>query len=438
MKKAKFKNYIYEDDLLRFESHIEEFTPELFEEFNKKSEELDLRSKIEDLMSGDVVNQSENQAAWHPKYRKDGAKPNDLLLNHIQQIKKVNKKDKINILIIGIGGSFEGPKLLVESLHSPLKNNEYNTQFLTGSDKTEFTHKTSSLDPENTIFIISSKSFTTNETIEMLKHAIEWMPDLNNFILITSNPFEAKKYGFDEKNIALFDKEIGGRYSIWSSIAQIPLLEEEAYKKFVKGGYHSDLNLLNNKEYLKFVKRLSFTDIWLHNNKNKNVRVVLSYIWRIRSFTDYAQQLEMESLGKRPNANSEYNKTGQIIFGGYGPIAQHSYFQLMHQGTQEICADIIACRQDNTKLSYAQAITQASLLANGADDLLDAKEKINGDVPLNLFLLNKIDSFTLGYLIATWEHRTFITAMMLGINPFDQYGVSAGKIYTKKYLSIKD
>ena len=146
----------------------------------------------------------------------------------------------------------------------------------------------------------------------------------------------------------------------------------------------------------------------------------------------------MESLGKRPNANSEYNKTGQIIFGGYGPIAQHSYFQLMHQGTQEICADIIACRQDNTKLSYAQAITQASLLANGADDLLDTKEKINGDVPLNLFLLNKIDSFTLGYLIATWEHRTFITAMMLGINPFDQFGVSAGKIYTKKYLSIKD
>jgi glucose-6-phosphate isomerase len=142
----------------------------------------------------------------------------------------------------------------------------------------------------------------------------------------------------------------------------------------------------------------------------------------------------MESLGKHPNKNSEYKNTGQIIFGGYGPTAQHSYFQLMHQGTQNICADIIASKEDTKSLAYAQAITQAKLLSFGAEGLLKEEEEINGNIPINLFLLNKIDSYSLGYLIATWEHRTFVSSVMLEINPFDQFGVSAGKIFTKKYL----
>ena len=179
---------------------------------------------------------------------------------------------------------------------------------------------------------------------------------------------------------------------------------------------------------------MSFSDIWLNNSKSKRTRVVLSYSWRLRSFADYVQQLEMESLGKHPNKNSEFKATGQIILGGYGPRAQHSYFQLLHQGTQNICADILAVNEDPSSLAYAQAITQTKLLSSGADDLLEESEKINGDVPVNLFLLKKLDPFTLGYLIATWEHRTYITAVMLGINPFDQFGVSAGKIYTKKFL----
>ena len=142
----------------------------------------------------------------------------------------------------------------------------------------------------------------------------------------------------------------------------------------------------------------------------------------------------MESLGKQANKASEYKNTGQIIFGGYGPTAQHSYFQLLHQGTQNIAADIIVSKEDTKSTSYAQAITQAKLLSSGADDLLKKEEKINGNVPLNLFMLNKIDSYSMGYLIASWEHRTFVTSVILEINPFDQYGVSAGKIYTKKYL----
>ena len=286
---------------------------------------------------------------------------------------------------------------------------------------------------------MSSKSFTTDETIESLKLAIEWSGRMENFVAITANKKEAKKYNIPK--IIEFEKEIGGRYSIWSEISK-PAFHwtdsEVPYDvnklQFISGGIAADEDLLNNADYLKFLKNLVYSDIWLNNSQGKNTRAVLSYSWRLRSLADYVQQLEMESLGKQPNKNSPFKKTGQIIFGGYGPTAQHSYFQLLHQGTQNICADIVAIKDNKKSLAYAQAMTQSKLLSLGADGLLNNEEKINGDIPLNLFLLNKLDEYSLGYLIATWEHRIYITAVMLGINPFDQYGVSAGKIFTRKYL----
>ena len=212
----------------------------------------------------------------------------------------------------------------------------------------------------------------------------------------------------------------------------------EKRKSFLKGGHKADIDILENNEYLNFIKRISFADIFLNNN-GKNVRAVLSYIWNLRSLPTYFQQLEMESLGKQSSPKSRFKHTGQIIFGGYGPTAQHSYFQLLHQGTQDICADIISTSDDEKSLSVAQAITQSKLLANGENEIeLENEFKINGNVPTNLFLMKKFNAFNLGYLIASWEHRTFITASMLDINPFDQFGVNAAKIYTKQYLLNKD
>jgi len=427
------ENYFFENDLLRYESYLKGFNIPIFNEFNSKFKELDVNSKIEDLFTGKHVNYTEDQAAWHPKYRASSSNwPSKQLSNCIDN----GLLDGVlNIVVLGIGGSFEGPKLLVESLIG--SNTNLNHLFITGSDPQEFKEKTSNLKKTETLFIVSSKSFTTDETIETLNDAIKWSGDMNKFIAITANELEASKYNF--KHIIKFDKEIGGRYSIWSDIA-VPAFLDATFEphNFLMGGNKADLDLQNNKKYLEFVKILSFSDIWLNNSKNKTARAVLSYSWKLRSFADYVQQLEMESLGKQPKKDSVFQKTGQIIFGGYGPTAQHSYFQLLHQGTQDICADIIASKENLKNLAYAQAITQAKILSDVTEDFLKAEEKINGNIPLNLFLLNKVDAHTLGYLIATWEHRTFITAAMLEINPFDQFGVSAGKIYTKKYLSSKD
>ena len=417
-------DYIFKNDVLNYESHLYGFTDSLFQSLDFKSKELDLESKIDDLLSGKVVNFSENQAAWHPKYRKkfDSIPP-----------RKENKSKYKNVVTLGIGGSFEGPKLLIESLHD--SSSDINHIFITGSDACEFKDKVNNLNPDETIFIVSSKSFTTVETLVTLKEAIKWSGSMEKFIAITANKEEAAKYNI--KEIIEFDKEIGGRYSIWSDIHLPALYGPKSNfdpKLFLKGGHQADLDIQNNSDYLNLIKILSFSDIWFNNFDGKNTRAILSYSWKLRSFADYAQQLEMESLGKHPNQNSEYKNTGQIIFGGYGPTAQHSYFQLMHQGTQNICADIIASKEDTKSLAYAQAITQTKLLSFGAEGLLKEEEEINGNIPTNLFLLNKIDSYTLGYLIATWEHRTFVSSVMLEINPFDQFGVSAGKIFTKKYL----
>ncbi len=422
-------NYCFENEFLRYESYIKGFNDSIFNNFNSKFKELNVNSKIEDLFNGKNVNYTENKAAWHPKYR---ARTPYWPSKELSRILNKGVLDRVlNIVVLGIGGSYEGPKLLIESLIE--SNINLNHLFITGSDPVEFIEKTSNLKRSETLFIISSKSFKTDETIETLNNAIKWSGDMNKFIAITANELEPSKFNID--HVIKFDKEIGGRYSIWSDIS-VPAFLDSAFKpdNFLRGGNQADLDLQNNNKYKEFVKTLSYSDIWLNNAKNKSSRAVLSYSWKLRSFADYVQQLEMESLGKQPHENSEFKKTGQIIFGGYGPTAQHSYFQLLHQGTQDVCADIIATREDLKSLAYAQALTQAKILSDGADELLRDEEKINGNVPLNLFLLNKIDAYTLGYLIATWEHRTYITAAMLQINPYDQFGVSAGKIYTKKYL----
>ena len=435
-----FKKYNFENEILNYESYIDEFTPELFEEFNLKAEKLDLMSRINNLIDGEIVNKTEHQAAFHPKYRKNiqakkttNIEKTEFLIPHIKDCIKKGYKE-INIITLGIGGSYEGPKLLLESFNRPLyrefsKIEKTNYDFITGSDPIEFENKIKFLKPDNTFFIVSSKSFSTDETIESLKMAFNWSGDKSKFVAITASPHNAKKYGINQ--VIEFDKEIGGRYSIWSPITQYHLSNEDA-KNFAMGGNQSDIDIRDSREYIQFLKVLSFSDIFF-NNKGINTRAILSYIWNLRSLPNYFQQLEMESLGKPANSKSGFKHTGQIIFGGYGPTAQHSYFQLLHQGTHKVCTDIIVDKENTRSLSYAQAITQSKLLSSGAKNL-NENEKINGNVPVNLFLLKKLNPFTLGYLIATWEYRTYITAIMLGINPFDQYGVHAGKNFTREFL----
>ena len=308
MTKGNITTCVYENNRVTFKSNICSFTPELFNEFDLKAKKIGLHSKIDDFFIGKKVNYTENLAAWHSKYRDNyDINDNDSLIFRTDKVQSIFSDAK-NVVTLGIGGSFEGPKMFFETLNLDIKDTNF--IFITGSDPSEFISKTSQLNPEDTIFLVSSKSFTTDETINLLKEAISWSGKMNKFIAITANKSEAEKYNIP--NIVEFDKEIGGRYSIWSNISVlIKLLKPSAFDNFMIGGKRADIDLKENDGYLKFVKNLAFSDIWLHNYKNRSSRAVLSYIWNWRSLPSYIQQLEMESLGKQPSKGSEFKKTGQ-------------------------------------------------------------------------------------------------------------------------------
>ena len=276
----------------------------------------------------------------------------------------------------------------------------------------------------------------TEETLSCLKWLGKNRTDKNS-IVITANPEAARALGFADSLIVPFPESVGGRYSIWSPISLTASVENN-FMGFLQGGGLADSLIsgssLNAKKYQKLIKTLAFSDIWYSNFCNKKNRVVLTYNWQLRSFANYIQQLEMESLGKPSNAESIFHETGQTIFGGFGSTAQHSYFQLLHQGTSQCSADIIYSPTSQSPLSNAQAQGQASLLSSPQNQSSNLLELTNSNIPVNLFVLPKLSLKELGFLLATWEHRVFVTASLLQINPFDQFGVAAGKKAAQKFL----
>jgi len=446
----------FDSEALEYRSLLSGFNRRIFNLFNSHYLSLKVTQSIQDLFSGKKINRTENQSALHHVYRdalsqninksisselKDSC--NKSIHECIKFKTSLKEKGIKNIVTIGIGGSFEGPKLLIETLTKSSTRN-FNHVFLTGPDVTEFIETIKPLKQEETFFIVSSKSFSTDETLQSILLSKKWLSEKcdfdDHFIAVTSQPEKAKNIGFKNENIIQFPNEIGGRYSIWSPISLPAILElGDKFIEFLKGGAEADKQLLEDTNYQEFIKTLCFSDIWYNNFINKGTRVLLMYSWKMRFFKDYAQQLEMESIGKQPNIQSIFKNTGQIVFGGFGSTAQHSYFQLLHQGTASVCADVftIEDNKDINELLFAQSQAQSNLLANGASSNLQDFEKVNGNIPTNLFTLKSLNPYNLGYLIASWEHRTFITSQMLEINPFDQYGVSAGKIFTKKYLEEK-
>ena len=425
----------YNSEYLEYKSHLTDFSSEQFKLLDSLFNELSIDESIQDLFIGKVVNSTEVRPALHHKYR--STKPTqEFDFKKICQpfIQRIKKEKYQNIITFGIGGSYEGPKLLQEFLFN--HQSRINYAFISGPDQEEFNAILKPLMGQKNFYIFASKSLSTDETLSCLK----WLGNHrtpNNSIVITSNSDEAKSLGFDEESIVPFPESVGGRYSIWSPIS-ISASIENNFMHFIQGGALADSLLTGisaeSKQYKKFIKTLVFSDIWFNTFRNKKNRVVLTYNRPLRSFANYAQQLEMESLGKPFNSKSIFHSTGQTIYGGFGSTAQHSYFQLLHQGTSNTAADIIFCSSENSLLLEAQALGQSELLSGIKQLSKNTLEKTNGNIPVNLFKLKSLSLKTLGFLISSWEHRVFLTSQMLEINPFDQYGVKAGKIAAKQKL----
>ena len=432
--KKKF-SFSYKSDFLEYKSYLSNFSTEQYQLFDTLFNELEVQDSIHSLLAGDIVNQTENRPALHHRYRCPDPTP-EFNFRKIcaPLVQKIKKEKYQNIITFGIGGSYEGPKLLQEFLLNP--SSDINYSFVSGPDKHEFNAIVKPLLGQKNLYIFASKSLVTEETLSCLKWLGKNRTDKNS-IVITANSEGARALGFADSLIVSFPESVGGRYSIWSPISLTASVENN-FMGFLQGGGLADSLIsgssLNAKKYQKLIKTLAFSDIWFSNFCNKKNRVVLTYNWQLRSFANYIQQLEMESLGKPSNAESIFYETGQTIFGGFGSTAQHSYFQLLHQGTSQCSADIIYSPTSQSPLSNAQAQGQASLLSSPQNESSDLLELTNSNIPVNLFVLPQLSLKELGFLLATWEHRVFVTASLLQINPFDQFGVAAGKKAAHKFL----
>ena len=428
-------SFSYDNENLKYKSRLRDFSSVEFKLFDILFDEMSVQESISNLFNEKILNTTEGRPALHHKYRES----NPVLEFDFRKIcqpllRRIKKREFKNIITFGIGGSYEGPKLLQEYLFNASAKMNY--FFVSGPDKNEFNAIVKPLIDENNLYIFASKSLSTDETLA----CFNWLGKKRtnkNSIAITANNERASSLGFSQESIILFPESVGGRYSIWSPISLSASIENN-FMNFLRGGGQADSLLsgtcAESKRYQKFIKTLSFSDIWFSNFRNKKNRVLLTYNWQLRSFANYIQQLEMESLGKPCDPSSIFNSTGQTIYGGFGSTAQHSYFQLLHQGTADTAADIIFCRSKDSLLLEAQAEGQSDLLSGDKHLALNALEKTNGNIPVNLFELKSLSLQGLGFLIASWEHRVFLTSKMLGINPFDQYGVNAGKMAAQKKL----
>jgi glucose-6-phosphate isomerase len=432
--KRKF-SFSYKSEFLEYKSYLSNFSTDQYQLFDALFDGLEVQDSIRSLLNGAIVNETENRSALHHRYRASDPIP-EFNFKKIcgPLLQKIKKEKYKNIITFGIGGSYEGPKLLQEFLFNPASNINYS--FVSGPDKDEFNSIVKPLLDQKNLYIFASKSLATDETLACLKWLGKNRTDKNS-IVITANAEGAKALGFADASIVPFPESVGGRYSVWSPISLTAAIENN-FKGFLQGGSLADSLIsgtsLDARKYQKLIKTLAFSDIWFSNFCNKKNRVVLSYNWKLRSFANYIQQLEMESLGKPSNKESIFHETGQTIFGGFGSTAQHSYFQLLHQGTSQYSADIVYSPTTQSPLSNAQAKGQASLLSSPQKQSSDLQELTNGNIPVNLFVLPKLSLRELGFLLATWEHRVFVTASLLQINPFDQFGVAAGKIVAQKFL----
>lgn len=359
-----------------------------------------------------------------------------------------------DIVNIGIGGSDLGPHMCCQALTN-FKHTTQHIHFVSTLDATQISTLLATLNPKHTLFIISSKSFTTEETLcnaaiakqWLIQHQCHWQEQI---IAITANvKLATEQLGIKKDKILLLPENIGGRYSIWSTIG-LPLailIGMKNFRQFLAGAYAMDQHALTAPLLGNMPLVLALLNIWYVNFWRAQTHAILPYDIRLERLPAYLQQLEMESNGKSVNRQHEPidYATSPIIWGQAGTNGQHAFYQLLHQGTVLVPADFLVARHaphafaDQHKRLIANCLAQTQALMQGSITL-DAPEKnVSGNHPSTLIMFDELNPFTLGALIALYEHKVFFNATIWNINPFDQWGVELGKKLAREiYLQIEN
>ncbi|MBO6525902.1 glucose-6-phosphate isomerase [Erythrobacter sp.] len=421
--------------------------------FEELAEAMDFAGMRGRLFGGEVVNPTEGRAADHATLRGTGdeAKVEEAmaLIDRMGMLVGAIHQGALgeveHLIHIGIGGSALGPALGVDALSRDLSYCDVHV--VSNIDGVALEEAFAKCDPAKTLIAVASKTFTTIETMTNAESALKWLRDNGvsdpggRVIALTANPEGAVEWGVDETRILPFQESVGGRYSIWSSIG-FPIamaVGMDDFRAMLAGAKAVDEHFRDTDGAANLVLRAAFADLYYTRVRGCQTRAVFAYDERLGLFPDYLQQLEMESNGKRVTADMQPvdGPTAPITWGGVGTDAQHAVFQLLHQGTHLIPVDFIASVAPGDDLDpahhrillmncFAQG---AALMAGKAGE--DPARNYPGDRPSATILCDDLDAAALGALIAFHEHRTFANAVLMGINPFDQFGVELGKAMAK-------
>jgi len=455
--------------------------------------ECSLNKAVEAMFSGDKINATEGRPVLHVALRNRSNTPvmvdgKDVMpdVNRVLNQMKTFSDDIItgtwkgytgkaitDIVNIGIGGSDLGPVMVTEALKS--YKNHLNMHFVSNVDATHIVETLKGLSPETTLFLIASKTFTTQETMTNAHSARDWFlagggneKDVaKHFAALSTNTEGVEKFGIDTKNMFEFWDWVGGRYSLWSAIG-LSIVLSLGYDNFVElldGAHAMDLHFKNTELEQNLPVALALVGIWYNNFFESETNAILPYDQYMHRFAAYFQQGDMESNGKHVDRNGkdvDYS-TGPIIWGEPGTNGQHAFYQLIHQGTKLIPCDFIAPAQSHNPLGLhhdyllSNFFAQTEALMNGktreevvaelqksgktADEIekLAPFKMFEGNRPTNSIMLKKITPRSLGSLIAMYEHKIFVQGIIWNIYSFDQWGVELGKQLAVKIQSeLKD
>ncbi|MDE2596339.1 MAG: glucose-6-phosphate isomerase [Sphingomonadales bacterium] len=409
----------------------------------------DFAGKRAALLSGEKVNVTEQRAAEHTAQRGTGA-PESVALAQAFHARMHMLVDAIHrgllgeikhLIHIGIGGSALGPALAIDALARD--GALVDVHVVSNIDGCALEAAFERCDPAKTLIAVASKTFTTIETMTNAKSALDWLAEggvadsFGRVIALTASPDKAVEWGVDETRVLPFSESVGGRYSLWSSIG-FPVALALGWAEFaelLEGAEVMDKHFAGTDGAANLALRAAFADQLYTRLRGCQTRASFAYDERLKLLPSYLQQLEMESNGKSVTADGQpvSGPTAPITWGGVGTDAQHAVFQLLHQGTNIVPVDFIAAIAPGDDLDpahhrillmncFAQG---AALMAGKQSD--DPARAYPGDRPSATILLDELTPAALGAVIAFHEHRTFANAVLMGINPFDQFGVELGK-----------
>jgi glucose-6-phosphate isomerase len=415
--------------------------------------EIGLKGRIDAMFRGDHINVTEKRAVKHWELR-SGSHPEveEVLRRMSEFANKIRSGRPIrNIVNIGIGGSDLGPVMAYEALRF-YSDRRLTLRFVSNVDGTDFVESTRDLNPAETLFIVASKTFTTLETMANAQAAKQWitasgLPTADHFVALSTAADLVQKFGIDPNNMFGFWNWVGGRYSMDSAIGLSIMIAigPENFRDMLAGFHAIDehFRLVPFERNLPVL--LGLLTVWYNNFFGAQTVAVLPYDQYLKRFPAYLQQLTMESCGKSVTLGSERvnYQTGPVYWGEPGTNGQHSFYQLIHQGTKLIPCDFIGFREglnplgDHHDLLMANVFAQSKALAFGQEPPEGQPYRaFEGNRPSNTILAEKLTPKTLGSLVALYEHNVFTQAAIWDINAFDQFGVELGKVLAKEIVPV--